>query len=66
MVIYFINLQNIRIYIHFRLKYNLIITINYMSDYSSYLGSLKCCNTTGPQGTQGSRGPGGPIGNSEL
>ncbi len=24
-----------------------------MSNYSSYLGSKKCCNTTGPQGPQG-------------
>jgi hypothetical protein len=33
-----------------------------MSNYSSYLGSKKCCNTTGQEGPQGPRGPGGPIG----
>lgn len=33
-----------------------------MSAYSSYLGSKKCCNTSGAQGPQGPRGPGGPIG----
>jgi hypothetical protein len=33
-----------------------------MSAYSSYLGSKKCCNTSGIQGPQGPRGPGGLIG----
>ena len=33
-----------------------------MSNYSSYLGSKKCCNTKGDQGPQGPQGPGGPIG----
>jgi len=33
-----------------------------MSAYSSYLGSKKCCNTSGTQGPQGPQGPGGPIG----
>ena len=33
-----------------------------MSGYSSYLGSKKCCNTTGPIGPEGPQGSQGPIG----
>lgn len=39
--------------------------------YNNYLGSQRCCNTTGPgskgaQGAQGAGGPIGPIGGSGL
>jgi hypothetical protein len=40
-----------------------------MSAYSSYLGTKKCCNTSGTQGSQGPHGPrrpGGPPGISLI
>lgn len=33
-----------------------------MMNYSSYLGTKKCCNSVGPQGPSGPQGPGGPPG----